>query len=199
MDDWVGDGAVAFSLSKIFIVVSVVGIALAFYHAWLEDAFTTNIFAVHYAPYASLYGVPYWLLGVVWYPLVFVVGVWSTRLGSTGLKKELVILLTIGNVFTGYFWYLDIEVVKAFTLVYVALYATNYILTALVVIQHRSADVMQGYVYGTVTGAIVGLLFGPYGVVACGIGGGIFGAARNYVMPGGGPPRQSRVPVEKNL
>jgi uncharacterized membrane protein len=195
MDDWVGDGAVAFSLSKIFIAVSVVGIALALYHAWLEHAFTTNIFAVHYAPYAALYGVPYWILGVVWFPLILVVGVWSTKWGSAGLKKELVILLTVGNVLTGYFWYLDLEVVKAFTLVYVALYVTNYALTALVVVQHRSADVMQGYVYGTVTGAIVGLLFGPYGVVACGIGGGIFGAARNYVMPRGGPPRQSRVPV----
>lgn len=195
VDDWVGGGAVASILSKIFILVSVVGIALAFYHASLEHAFTTNIFMVHYAPYASFFGVPYWLFGVVWFPLVFVVGVWSTKLGRAELSKELVILLTVGNVFTAYFWYLDIIIVKAFTLVYVALYATNYALTALVVIQHRSADVMQGYVYGTVTGAVVGLLFGPYGVAVCGIGGGMFGAIRNYVMPKQAPPRQSRVPA----
>jgi len=51
------------------------------------------------------------------------------------------------------------------------------------VFQNWSSDVMHGFVYGTVTGAVIGLLFGPYGVAACGIGGGIFGAIRNYVMP----------------
>ncbi|MGP8124793.1 MAG: hypothetical protein ACLQEQ_02865 [Nitrososphaerales archaeon] len=196
MDVWVGGGAVATILSKAFIVVSAVGIALAFYHASLEHAFTTNIFTVQYAPYASFFGIPYWLCGVVWFPLIFLVGAWSTNLGRAGLKPGLVILLTVGNVLTAYFWYLDIIIVKAFTLVYVALYATNYALTALVVIQHRSSDVMQGYVYGTVTGAVVGLLFGPYGVAVCGIGGGIFGATRNYVMPKRAPPHQSSVPMQ---
>ena len=42
---------------------------------------------------------------------------------------------------------------------------------------------MHGYVYGTATGAVVGLLFGPYGVAACGIAGGMFGAVRNFVVP----------------
>lgn len=157
--------------------------SLAFYHAWLEHAFTTNILAVNYAPYASFYGVPYWLFGVVWFPLMFVVGVWSTKLGRGGLRKGLLVLLTVGNLVTVYFWYLDLIIIKAFTLVYVSLYAANYVLTALVVIQNRSSDVMQGYVYGTVTGAVVGLLFGPYGVAVCGIGGGVFGAVRNFVMP----------------
>jgi len=178
-------------LSKTYIFISVVGIVLAFYHAWLEQAFTTNTFAVQYAPYASFYGVPYWLFGVVWFPLVFAVGAWSTRLGRTELRGELLILLTVGNLMTAYFWYLDIIIIKAFTLVYVALYATNYALTALVVIQHRSSDVTQGYIYGTVTGAIVGLLFGPYGVAVCGIGGGIFGAVRNFVVPKEATPRLS--------
>ena len=178
-------------LSKTYIFVSVVGIVLAFYHASLEHAFTTNTFAVQYVPYASFFGVPYWLFGVVWFPFVFAVGVWSTKLGRTELRGELLMLLTVGNAMTAYFWYLDIIIVKAFTLVYVALYATNYVLTALVVIQHRSSDVMRGYIYGTVTGAIVGLLFGPYGVAVCGIGGGIFGAVRNFVVPKEAGPRLS--------
>jgi uncharacterized membrane protein len=178
-------------LSRTYIFVSVVGIVLAFYHAWLEQAFTTNTFAVHYAPYASFFGVPYWLFGVVWFPLIFAVGVWSTRLGRTELRGELLILLTVGNIMTAYFWYLDIIIVGAFTLVYVALYAANYALTALVVIQHRSSDVMKGYIYGTATGAIVGLLFGPYGVAVCGVGGGIFGAVRNFVVPKEAAPRLS--------
>lgn len=178
-------------LSKVFILVSVVGVGLAFYHAWLERAFSTDIFVVHYAPYASFFGVPYWFFGVVWFPLVLVVGLWSTSLGSAELNKELIILLSVGNAMTAYFWYLDIIVVKALTASYVALYMTNYALTALVVAQHRSSDVMQGYVYGTVTGAIVGLLFGPYGVAVCGIGGGMFGAIRNYVMPRPSPRGES--------
>ena len=193
MDVRVGGGAVATILSKAFIAVSAVGVVLAFYHASLEHAFTTNIFKVQYAPYASFYGVPYWLFGVVWFPLMFVVGLWSTNLGREVLKPELVILLSVGNIFTAYFWYLDLIIVRAFTLTYVALYTTNYVLTALVVIQHKTADVMQGFVYGTVTGAVVGLLFGPYGVAVCGIGGGIFGAARNYVMPKGESSPQSRI------
>lgn len=169
--------------SKAFIALSVVGIGEAIYHAWSEEAFVTNIFNVHYSTYASFFGVPYWIFGVVWFPLIFLVGLWTTRMGRAGLGKELLILLTIGNVFTGYLWYLDIMVVKSYTLVYLALYATNYALTGLVVIQNRSNDIMHGYVYGTGTGAVVGLLFGPYGVAACGIAGGIFGAIRNYAMP----------------
>jgi len=189
VDDRIGGSAVASYFSRAFIILTILGIALAFYHASLEHAFTTNIFLVKYAQYASFYGIPYWTFGVVWYPLIFVVGAWSTRLGRTGLRKELLILLTLGNITTTYFWYLDLIVVKAFSLVYVSLYLTNYALTALVVAQHRSNDIMQGYVYGTVTGAIVGLLFGPYGVSVCGVGGGIFGAIRNLVMPRRVPPK----------
>jgi uncharacterized membrane protein len=169
--------------SRAFIVTSVVGIVAAVYHTWLEGAFTTNYLAVTYAPFASFFGVPYWVFGVVWFPALLVVVLWTTRLGTTVLRKELLILLTIGNVFTGYLWYLDLVVIRAYTVLYVVLYAINYVLTGFVVIENWSSDVMRGYVYGTVTGAIMGLLFGAYGVAACGIGGGIFGAIRNYLVP----------------
>ena len=170
--------------SKIFIGLSAVGIGEAFYHAWLEKAFTTNIFAVHYSEFAAIFGIPYWLFGIVWFPLILVVGLWATGIGRNKLNVNLLAILTVGNVFTGYLWYLDIEVVKSLHLLYVALYATNYALTGLVVVQNwASSDIMQGYVYGTATGAVIGLLFGPYGVAACGIAGGMFGAVRNYVMP----------------
>ena len=169
--------------SKAFVVLSFVGIIEAFYHAYLEKAFSTNIFDVHYSTFGSFFGVPYWLFGVVWFPLIFIVGLSSTHLTQRGLSAQLLILLSVGNAFTGYLWYLDIVVVKAYTLLYIALYVTNYALTGLVVVQNRSRDTMHGYVYGTATGAVIGLLFGPYGVAACGIGGGIFGAVRNYVMP----------------
>ena len=170
-------------LSVPFVVVGFLGVVGAFYHAWAEGAFTTNYGVVYFSSYASFYGVPYWAFGVVWFPLVFVVALWSTNGGKGALPKELLILLTVGNVFTGYLWFLDLVIIKAFTAVYVLLYGTNYLLTALVVAENWSDDVMRGYLYGTVTGAVVGLLFGPYGVAACGIGGGIFGALRNYFVP----------------
>ncbi|MDG6905637.1 MAG: hypothetical protein JRN20_07630 [Nitrososphaerota archaeon] len=169
--------------SKIFVAISLIGIVEAIYHAWREKAFTTNIFEIHYSGYASFFGIPYWLFGLVWFPLVFVIVLWRTRFTREPLGMELLAFLTIGNAFTAYMWYLDIIIVKVYTLVYIALYVTNYVLTALVVLQHRSNDVSHGYVYGTVTGAIIGLLFGPYGVAACGIAGGMFGAVRNFFVP----------------
>ena len=177
------------NLSKLFILVALVGILEAIYHAWLEGAFTTNYALVSFSPYASLLGVPYWVFGLVWFPLVFVVAIWATKMGKLRLSKEMLLLLTVGNVFTGYLWYLDLIIIRAFTVVYAALYLTNYVLTALVVIDGWSSDVMRGYAYGTLTGAIVGLLFGPYGVAVCGIGGGIFGALRNYAIPARESPR----------
>lgn len=170
-------------LSKAFIAISIWGIALAIYHAWAEKAFVTNPFIVHYSPYASIYGVPYWVFGVIWFPLLVIVSLWWTNLGRAKLKMEFLALLSIGNLFTAYLVYLDFEVVKAFTLTYAALYFTNYALTGLVVAQHWRNDVIDGFVYGTATGALVGILFGPYGIAACGIAGGIFGAVRNYAVP----------------
>lgn len=182
--------------SKVFVVLSFIGIIEAFYHAYLEKAFSTNIFAISYSAFGSLFGVPYWLFGVVWFPLVFIVGLSATGVTHRKLNDWLLLLLTVGNAFTGYLWYLDIVIVKAYNPLYIALYATNYALTGLVVYENRASDKMHGYVYGTATGAVIGLLFGPYGVAACGIGGGIFGAVRNYVMPKKGPAPPQRTGSE---
>ncbi len=176
----------ASSASRVFLDLSALGLVLAFYHAYLESAFTTNIFAVKYSSLASFYGVPYWLFGVVWFPLVLALGLWSTRLGRVSLNKKLLVLLTVGNLFTVYLWYLDVYVVVAFNAVNIGLYAMNYALTGLVVFQNRSDDVMRGFVYGTVVGGAVGLIFGVFGVAACGVAGGILGAARNLATPGRG-------------
>lgn len=182
--------------SKAFIVISIGGVLAAMYHAWLEQAFVTNIFAVNYAPFASFFGVPYWVFGVVWFPLVLVVGLWSTRLGRTHLNQGLLALLTIGNLFTAYLWYLDLLVVRAFTIVYVVLYVINYILTGLVVLQNWPSDVMHGFVYGTIIGVVVGtafgVIFGPFAVAACGTGGGVLGAIRNYVLPKASSPDSAK-------
>ena len=163
-----------------FIFISAVGVAEAFYHAWLENAFATKVSVVSYSPYASFIGVPYWVFGVVWFPLVLVIGLWTTHFGQTNLRKELLIILSLGNVFTAYLWLLDLIIIGAFTAAYVGLYATNYALTGLVVAQNWSSTEMRDFFTGTIIGMVIGVFFGPFGVAAFGIGGGIVGAIGGY-------------------
>jgi hypothetical protein len=166
--------------SFVFVLLSAVGVAEAFYHAWLENAFTTNYSLVTFAPYSSLYGVPYWVLGVVWYPLVLVVGLWVTRLGRASLRSWLLILLSVGNITTVYFWYLDSAVVQAYNSLYVGLYVTNYALTGLVVAENWSSIVMKDFTVGTAIGLVVGVIFGPFGMAGIGVLGGFLGALSGY-------------------
>lgn len=166
--------------SPVFVFLSAVGVFEAFYHAWLENAFTTNWLSVSFAPYASFFGIPYWVFGVVWFPLVFVAGLWYTRLGRRELEGWLLILLSVGNVFTGYLWFVDLVVMHAFNPAYIGLYVTNYALTGLVVAQNWSSAAMRDYAAGTILGMVVGVFFGSFGVALLGITGGIFGAVGGY-------------------
>jgi hypothetical protein len=171
-------------LSELFIGLSVVGVGGAIYHAWSEKAFTTNLSLVQYAPLASFFGVPYWVFGLIWYPLILVVGLLGTGLGRrTPLSRNFIFLLSVGNVFTAYMWYLDIVMVKAYYPEYIFLYSINYALTLLVVAQNWSDDVIRGFAYGTVIGGVLGAFFGPYGLVGLAVFGGVFGALRNYAQP----------------
>jgi len=166
--------------SYAFILLSAVGVAEALYHAWQENAFTTNWFAVNFSGYASLLGVPYWIFGLIWFPLVLVLGVWGTRLGRMNLTGSLLILLTIGNLFTGYLWYLDLIVIKAVTPTYVGLYLTNYALTGIVVVQNWAHREMREFAVGTILGVVVGAFFGAFGAAVLGLAGGVFGAVGGY-------------------
>jgi hypothetical protein len=166
--------------SQAFTLLSMVGVAEAFYHAYQENAFTTNWFTVKFSGYAALMGVPYWAFGIVWFPLVLVVGLWTTRMGSRGLARKMLILLTVGNIFTGYLWYLDLIVINAITPTYVGLYLTNYALTGVVVVQNWPHREMRDFAVGTILGVVIGAFFGAFGAAVLGIAGGIFGAAGGY-------------------
>lgn len=166
--------------SQAFLFLSGVGVAEAFYHAWQENAFSTNWFNVTFSGYASLYGVPYWAFGIVWFPLILVVGLRATHVGKASVPGSLLLLLTVGNVFTGYLWYLDLLVVKSIAPTYVGLYLTNYALTGAVVVQNWSRKEMRNFAVGTVLGVVIGAFFGAFGAAILGISGGIFGALGGY-------------------
>ena len=166
--------------SVAFFLLAVVGGAEAFYHAWQENAFTTNWFSVSFSGYASLMGIPYWAFGLVWFPLVLILVLWSTRMGRADLSPNWLVLLTVGNLFTGYLWYLDFVVINAVTPTYVGLYLTNYALTGAVVMQNWSRREMREFAAGTVLGVVIGAFFGAFGAAVLGLSGGIFGAIGGY-------------------
>jgi len=166
--------------SVAFTVLAAVGVVEAIDHAWMENAFTTNWSSVSFSPYASLLGVPYWVFGIAWFPLILVVGLWATRLGRAPLSGKLLVLLSIGNVFTGYLWYLDLVLIGSFTTAYVGLYVTNYALTGLVVFQNWQNRAMKDFTAGTIIGVVAGVFFGAFGAVLLGILGGFLGAIAGY-------------------
>ena len=166
--------------SPAFLILTVVGVGEAFYHAWSENAFTTDWFTVKFAPNASLFGVPYWVCGVVWFPLILVMGLWSTKLGRAPLPGRMLILLSVGNFFTGYLWYLDLIVIRSFTAAYAGLYVTNYALTGLVAYDNRKMRAMREFTACTVIGMVIGVFFGGFGVAVFGLLGGLFGAIGGY-------------------
>ena len=166
--------------SQAFGLLSAVGVAEAFYHAYQENAFSTNWATVNFSSYASLLGVPYFVFGIVWFPLVLVVGFWATKMGRVALPRQLLVLLTMGNLFTGYLWYLDLIVISSITPTYVGLYLTNYALTGIVVVQNWSHREMREFSVGTVLGIVIGAFFGAFGAAILGLAGGVFGAVGGY-------------------
>ena len=126
-----------------FIIVAAIGIAIAIYHSYDE--------IVHYSTQASQscninaqiscqavfsfshpFGIPLYVFGIVWFPLVLIV---ALLMRPEINRTYMLLLLTIGNLFTVYLWYFDIFVVypavEAVCIVCLSMYFLNYILTIL--------------------------------------------------------------------
>jgi len=73
----------------------------------------------------SLFGMPFWAMGLAWFPLILLVGLFLN-------KEILFLLLMVGNLFTIYLWYLELGMIHAICPLCVSLYAFNYVLTAFV-------------------------------------------------------------------
>lgn len=137
--------------SRSFIALSVMGIAVAFYHAYGELTYSVlhlkgcsinhtfscgSVFGSGYTtfpPAGSIPGFPgisFWVYGVVWFPLCLVVGIWAIRKYGNPRGSVLVPFLMVGNIFTLYPWDIEIRILGGvYCLVCVSLYCLNYIMT----------------------------------------------------------------------
>ncbi len=139
-------------LSAAYLVVGASGVGLAIYvtYEYLTQNFTScniNQFlscgGVYQSGHTSLFGIPFYLTGLVWFPLLFAVGLWTSRLGKKTINEELLLpVLMIGNIFTGYLWYLELAVIHIVCPLCVSLYVVNYVLTIIVIVPlFRETDI----------------------------------------------------------
>ncbi len=129
-------------LSAAYLVAAAAGTGLATYVAndYLTQNFVScnfnqvfNCGGVYQSGYTSLFGIPFYLTGLVWFPLVFAAGLVTSKLARDRVKSEILLpLLMLGNVFTIYLWYLELAVIHIVCPLCVILYAVNYILTIIV-------------------------------------------------------------------
>jgi len=137
--------------SRLFIALSVMGIAVAFFHAYDEITFTFNscslspslncgsVFAsgrTTFPPPGVIPGlhdgISFWVYGVVWFPLCLLVGLWAIRKHGSPMGSVLVPFLMVGNIFTLYPWDIEIVILNGtYCVVCVSMYVINYVLTFL--------------------------------------------------------------------
>jgi uncharacterized membrane protein len=127
-----------------FIVLSIGGIGDAIYHSYEELTEQFGSFCninskvscsgVFESGHTSLFGVPFFVLGLIWFPLALVLGILTMeRFETKTLLNGLIMLpfLMIGNIFTIYLWYVELGVIGIICPVCVSLYVINYALTGL--------------------------------------------------------------------
>jgi len=135
-------------LSKAFIVLAAVGIAVAIYHGYdevtaysapgtgicnINSVFScASVFNSGYTKFPpGPYGVDLYVYGLIWFPLMLLLGVRFGRKTGTLSGEVMVPVLMVGNMFTLYLWYLEIAVIHAYCPVCISMYVLNYAMTAL--------------------------------------------------------------------
>lgn len=131
-------------LSSAYLIVAASGIGLAIYTAYeyITGDFRTCSISQQFScggvaasGHTSLFGIPFYVSGLVWFPLVFLIGLLTSRVGKTSVNGEILLpLLVVGNIFTGYLWYLELAVIHIICPLCVGLYVVNYVLTAIVLL-----------------------------------------------------------------
>ena len=141
------------NLSRSFLALSTIGIFVAIYHGYdelthystpLSKACNINSLfscgSVFNSGYTTFLGVSLYVYGLVWFPLMVVLGYWLIR-RSGSLRFEVIFpLLMVGNLFTIYLWYLEFVKIHAFCPVCIGMYVLNYLMTAVVVVAMLTED-----------------------------------------------------------
>jgi uncharacterized membrane protein len=145
--------------SRAFVALSVMGIAVAVYHAYGEITYTLSscyissriscgsVFASGYTTFPPAGSIPgihegisFWVYGVVWFPVCLIVGLWAIRKYGAPRGSVLVPFLMIGNIFTLYPWDIEIRLLGGvYCPVCVSLYCINYVMT-FVALASRSSE-----------------------------------------------------------
>ena len=125
--------------SKLFLALSVAGIAIAVYHGYDEiyDTFTSctlsssfNCASVFQYGHDSFLGLRLWVYGAVWFPLCLAIGLWTLWSYGSLVRTNLTAFLMIGNIFTIWPWYIEIRLDYGhYCPVCISLYCINYVMT----------------------------------------------------------------------
>jgi uncharacterized membrane protein len=132
-------------LSKTFIIVAIAGVIDSVYtsYEYSTENFGScyvnskvNCLGVFQSGHTSLFGIPFYIMGLVWFPLLLILSLVITRGGTLPLKAEILLpLVMIGNIFTLYLWYLELGVIGIICPLCVSLYVMNYVLTVLLIVE----------------------------------------------------------------
>jgi uncharacterized membrane protein len=76
------------------------------------------------------FAIPFWITGLVWFPLALILGIIAFRYFAEVL---LIPFLMIGNIFTVYLWFLELDVIHLICPTCLSLYLLNYAMTAVAV------------------------------------------------------------------
>ena len=132
-----------------FVALSVMGIAVALYHAYGEITYTLtactlsntfscgSVFASGYTTFPPMGSIPglgkgieFWVYGVVWFPLCAILGIQAIRKYGGPKRSVFVPFLMIGNIFTLYPWDIEIRILAGhYCLVCISMYIINYVMT----------------------------------------------------------------------
>ena len=129
--------------SKLFLVISAIGIIDAAYTAY-EYATTSfgscyvnskiNCGGVFASGHTSIFGIPFYVFGLVWFPVLLILSLYFTDWTRLRIRTDVLLpLLMVGNIFTVYLWYLELAVIGIICPLCVSLYIVNYVLTALAI------------------------------------------------------------------
>ena len=142
-----GKGCFLNRLSLAFISLSVVGIVIAILltYEYVTANFTScniNSFfscgSVASSPYSKFFGIPMYIFGLIWFPLLFIISSAYSGFARKELNAYVLVpLLLLGDIFTIYLWYEQLVLIGKLCPYCVSLYFVNYILTVLALLSLR--------------------------------------------------------------